>query len=160
QDIAGCRIVVADLLTQDEAIERLKTSFDKIHIDDRREHPSHGYRAVHVIVEVSGKLIEVQVRTALQHLWAEVSEKLSDVDPSIKYGCGDKDMLIILNVMSRKISEQELMEAAHLGIMGSDGDDIFQEGPKLVGIMEGRLAIVSMLEAVRKVLPRVKGENQ
>src|SRR5438309_125755 len=47
QDIAGCRIV---LLTQDEAVERLKTIFDRIDIDDRREKPSHGYRAVHIIV--------------------------------------------------------------------------------------------------------------
>src|SRR5437763_11759165 len=80
QDIAGCRIVVTDLLTQDEAVGRLNTSFDNVEIDDRREKPSHGYRAVHVIVEISGKLIEIQVRTALQHLWAEVSEKLADVD--------------------------------------------------------------------------------
>lgn len=42
QDIAGCRIVAPDILSQDEAIERLKTLFDTIDIDDRREQPSHG----------------------------------------------------------------------------------------------------------------------
>lgn len=66
QDIAGCRIVVPDLLTQDEAVDRLKELFVNVEIDDRREHPSHGYRAVHLIVEKAGKLIEVQVRTSLQ----------------------------------------------------------------------------------------------
>src|SRR6266704_1936073 len=60
QDIAGCRIVTPDII-------------------DRRDTPSHGYRAVHVIVRHSGKLVEIQVRTALQHLWAELSEKLADL---------------------------------------------------------------------------------
>jgi ppGpp synthetase/RelA/SpoT-type nucleotidyltranferase len=161
QDIAGCRIVVPDLLTQDDAVERLKTLFDSIDIDDRRENASHGYRAIHIIVDTSGKLIEVQVRTSLQHLWAEVSEKLSDVDPLIKYGAGDQDMLSILNVMSQKINDQELAEAAHLKIMDSDDDeDEFQEGPKFAELMAGRLAIVRMLEAIREVVPRMKGREQ
>lgn len=54
QDIAGCRIVVIDLLTQDEAVERLKGLFGQLHIDDRRKQPSYGYRAVHVIVQEAG----------------------------------------------------------------------------------------------------------
>jgi ppGpp synthetase/RelA/SpoT-type nucleotidyltranferase len=34
--------------------------------------------------------IEIQVRTELQHLWAQLSERLSDMlDHSIKYGGGD-----------------------------------------------------------------------
>lgn len=164
QDIAGCRIVVPDLLTQDEAVERLKMLFDNIEVDDRRERPSHGYRAVHVIVKNSGKLIEVQVRTSLQHLWAEVSEKLSGVvDASIKYGRGDKDILIILNTMSQKIKEQELAEAAHLLAMASedtDEDELFLEGPRFPGIMLGRLSIARMLDAIGEVIPRLKGRNQ
>lgn len=162
QDIAGCRIVVPDLLTQDEAVERLKKSFDRIDIDDRREQPSSGYRAVHVIVENSGKLIEVQVRTSLQHLWAEVSEKLSGVvDASIKYGSGDQEILSILSAMSQRIKEQELAEAAHSRIMESDDEDeVFREGPKLLEIMFGRLSIARMLDAIGEVIPQIKGRNQ
>lgn len=94
-------------------------------------------------------------------MWAEVSEKLSDVDPLIKYGAGDQDMLSILNVMSQKINDQELAEAAHLKIMDSDDDeDEFQEGPKFAELMAGRLAIVRMLEAIREVVPRMKGREQ
>jgi len=61
QDIAGCRLIVPDILTQDEVVAKLKGLFDKLTVVDRREHPSHGYRAVHVIVDRRGKLIEVQV---------------------------------------------------------------------------------------------------
>jgi ppGpp synthetase/RelA/SpoT-type nucleotidyltranferase len=116
----------------------------------------------HVIVEASGKLIEVQVRTSLQHLWAELSEKLSDVvDGKIKYGGGDQDISTILNLMSDKIRDQELAEAEHSGIMDSDDqDEIFREGPKFVELMFGRLSIVQMLDAIREVLPRMKGRNQ
>ena len=89
QDIAGCRIVVVDLEHQDEAVRSLMLLFPHAKIDDRREEPSHGYRAVHLIGDVNGKLIELQVRTVLQHLWAQVSEKLSDmVHPDVKYGGG------------------------------------------------------------------------
>jgi ppGpp synthetase/RelA/SpoT-type nucleotidyltranferase len=45
---------------------------------DRRAKPSHGYRAVHVVVRESGLPVEVQVRTELQHSWTELSESLAD----------------------------------------------------------------------------------
>jgi ppGpp synthetase/RelA/SpoT-type nucleotidyltranferase len=71
--------------------------FDEVTIIDRRERPSYGYRAVHVLVASYGKVIEIQVRTSLQHLWAELSEKLSDVvDPAIKYGGGEERIREVL----------------------------------------------------------------
>jgi putative GTP pyrophosphokinase len=101
QDIAGCRIIVDDIASQDKLTASLKALFERSFIVDRREHPSHGYRAVHVIVDNRGKLIEVQVRTSLQHRWAEFSEKLSDeVDRAIKYGGGDPELVSYLKTMS------------------------------------------------------------
>jgi ppGpp synthetase/RelA/SpoT-type nucleotidyltranferase len=89
QDIAGCRAVVSDSLEQNRAVELLAKAFEDVEVQDRRAKPSHGYRAVHIIVREDGKLIEVQIRTVLQQVWAELSEKLADViDPAIKYGGG------------------------------------------------------------------------
>jgi hypothetical protein len=111
QDIAGCRLIVADVLTQDDVVQRLTELFVKTTILDRRVRPSHGYRAVHVVVALEGVLVEIQVRTLLQHTWAELSEKLSDlIDPSIKYGGGpDRDRETLGNT-SRSIAEEEDFE--------------------------------------------------
>jgi hypothetical protein len=58
---------------------------------DRRATPSHGYRAVHVVVRVDDCLCEIQVRTRGQHVWAEVVERLADHwGRQIRYG-GDPD---------------------------------------------------------------------
>ena len=79
QDIAGCRVVVRSVVQQDDVIARLSSAFERLFVVDRRVQPSHGYRAVHAMVSVQGRTIEVQVRTELQHQWAEVSESLRAV---------------------------------------------------------------------------------
>jgi ppGpp synthetase/RelA/SpoT-type nucleotidyltranferase len=110
QDIAGCRIVVADIMEQESVIKSLSEAFPKgtTYEIDRRKQPSHGYRAVHIVVQISGKLIEIQIRSALQHSWAEFSEKLSDkIDPKIKYGGGKKEIQEILTQTSEHIATQE-----------------------------------------------------
>ena len=111
QDIAGCRVVVSDVLEQDQFVASLKTDFPGASVIDRRDNPSHGYRAVHVIVEISGKPVEIQVRSSLQHLWAEVSEKSSDVlDPTIKYGGGTEAWRSALTKASKAVAEYEQFE--------------------------------------------------
>ncbi len=108
QDIAGCRLVVLDVVTQDQLVERLKGVLPKAVVVDRRKQPSFNYRAIHIIATARKKPIEIQVRTELQHLWAQLSEKLSDVeDPAIKYGGGDSGTQKRLSAMSRLIAEFE-----------------------------------------------------
>ena len=47
QDIAGCRLVVTDIIAQDQMVAALLKTFPKTRTVDRRLKPSHGYRAVH-----------------------------------------------------------------------------------------------------------------
>lgn len=111
QDIAGCRVVVADIAEQERIVASLRVVFARASVTDRRADPSHGYRAVHVIARISGKLVEIQVRTLLQDLWAELSEKLSDViDPNIKYGGGHNDIRCLLANISERIARLEWLE--------------------------------------------------
>ncbi|HEY6232548.1 MAG TPA: hypothetical protein VIW64_14895 [Pyrinomonadaceae bacterium] len=165
QDIAGCRLTVADIFTQDEVVKQLKSLFQESTIVDRRERPSHGYRAVHLIIPYSGKLIEVQVRTSLQHLWAELSEKLSDiVDSAIKYGGGDEDAVRILSAMSDTIKAQEVKESRILrGLFMRDPqgnpDEVYLEDLKTADIMKQRTEIENLLRVIGEVLPRWKGRK-
>lgn len=86
-------------------------------IVDRRARPSNGYRAVHVLVATGEHRVEVQVRTALQQLWAELSEKLSDrYGIAIKYGGGDATARGTLDELSELVEIVEHTEetsAAH-----------------------------------------------
>jgi len=111
QDIAGCRVVVVDVAEQEQFIASLVTDFPGASVIDRRDNPSHGYRAVHIIAEISGKPVEIQVRSSLQHLWAEVSEKSSDVlDPTIKYGGGTDSWRTFLTTSSESVAAYEVLE--------------------------------------------------
>lgn len=107
QDIAGCRVVVEDVVVQNRFVAAIEVYLDAT-IIDRRANPSHGYRAVHLICRRNGRPVEIQVRTVLQHMWAEISEKLSDtVDPGLKYGVGNEQTLGVLNKLSTAVLEFE-----------------------------------------------------
>ncbi len=110
QDIAGCRTVVADVAQQDQLVSLIEGKFPCV-VSDRRLQPSHGYRAVHVVVR-SGRLpIEVQVRTRLQHLWAEISEKFADeFGIEVKYGGGQPDVREALDETSSLVARIERLE--------------------------------------------------
>lgn len=92
QDVAGARVVVRGTrIDQDEAVASIVAVFAGAakppQIRDRRSKPSAGYRAVHVIVFPGNLPVEVQVRTELQHLWAQVFERLGDAwGRAIRYG--------------------------------------------------------------------------
>ncbi|RJP31715.1 MAG: hypothetical protein C4547_15050 [Phycisphaerales bacterium] len=111
QDIAGCRVVVTDVMEQERVVASLGAAFPGASVIDRRDNPSYGYRAVHIIAEKSGKPIEIQVRSSLQHLWAELSEKSSDVlDPTIKYGGGTDSWRNFLTKSSESVAFYEKFE--------------------------------------------------
>ena len=93
QDLAGMRIVMDEggRRAQDSLVARLTDLFEEpvrpVKQIDRRADPRSGYRAVHLIVHVNDVPVEIQVRTELQHEWAELFEKLADrLGRGIRYG--------------------------------------------------------------------------
>lgn len=88
QDLVGARIVLeGGLMMQDDVVEAVGGRFDEYDVVDRREKPTHGYRAVHVIVTYDGVPVEIQIRTDFQDRWAQLFEKLGDLwGRQIRYG--------------------------------------------------------------------------
>lgn len=112
QDIAGCRALVNGLTEQDGLVESLLVLFPEVDVDDKRRAPTNGYRAVHVIVWKNGRPVEIQVRTRLQHAWAEISEKIADAHGhDIKYGKGDEEARSFLDKLS--VATEELEQVRH-----------------------------------------------
>jgi ppGpp synthetase/RelA/SpoT-type nucleotidyltranferase len=145
QDIAGCRLIVSNLAEQDRVVSDLRSAFTDVRVVDRRQKPSHGYRAVHVIVQSQDRVAEIQVRTLLQHGWAEVSEKVSDnVGKDIKYGGGSESLRSRLLMMSELIARNEEAEAA-LAAYAEKSDPDASE--RRVGASDLERALRSVAEA-------------
>lgn len=125
QDMAGMRIVSdCDRHGQDRIVGKLIQLFAEFgspspKLVDRRTHPSHGYRAVHVIVYVDGAPVEIQVRTKLQHEWADLFEKLADrVGRGIRYGeppehWRDRVIDLAPDTSNMKLIERSLLESLY-----------------------------------------------
>ncbi len=88
QDVAGMRIVQdVSIEDQNRLAARIGDLFPGAKIVDRRAKPSFGYRAVHIIAKVDGRLVEIQIRTQLQDRWAQIVERLADHwGRNIRYG--------------------------------------------------------------------------
>jgi putative GTP pyrophosphokinase len=155
QDIAGCRLIVSDVADQERVVQSLSHLFVKTNIADRRQKPSHGYRAVHVVVTYLGKMVEIQVRTALQQLWAELSEKYSDVsDPAIKYGGGDEKIQKELAEISAFVALVELRETqlAHRVAQVADAKEkLTSLRQKLFLLLNSNIAFVELEEVLKDV---------
>lgn len=93
QDIAGCRVVLSNLnLVRDLSTNHYGSSSDikhrKVNEKDYITNPKEdGYRSIHLVYryksdkknteKYNGLLIEVQIRTELQHVWATAVETVS-----------------------------------------------------------------------------------
>ena len=93
QDIAGCRIVVqggAQLSCQ--VNQQLVNAFEKNQLKiQSKTRNKDGYRAIHLIVKINKKSYEIQLRTFAQDVFANLVERLSDKENTLKYGGSDKE---------------------------------------------------------------------
>jgi Region found in RelA / SpoT proteins len=144
QDLAGARIVVSDRGEQDHVRERICGHFTAAGHDcrvrDRRIDPSHGYRAVHVIVHFGGIPVEIQIRTELQDSRAQIVERLGDQwGRGLRYGTGPEmpgaevrigDFVTTRQyVMDTLLTTSNYINAAEVGqaaLRAIDEDDSFQ----------------------------------
>jgi len=145
QDIAGARVVVPlGRLGQDDFVEKLLRQWPSHTVEDRREKPQHGYRAVHIIVREQQRTVEIQVRTERQHQWADLFEKLADRwGRQIRYGGAP-------NIPPAKPGDQTIQYLREL----SDHIDLFER----VEAAYGGRATNDSVAKLGEVLDRLKRE--
>jgi ppGpp synthetase/RelA/SpoT-type nucleotidyltranferase len=116
QDIGGTRIIVEQNRDVDELIIFLKERFQSIKelnvirlTDYRGEgREDSGYRAYHVILERDGYKMELQIRSKIQHYWAETIERTSIVyGHHLKELEGDPTVILYFKKLSDLFSEIE-----------------------------------------------------
>ncbi len=113
QDIAGARVIVAGgRRVQDKVAADVVARFAQHkELRDRRVRPTHGYRAVHVIVRASECWVEVQVRTPYQDRWAQTFERLGDYwGRQIRYGGAPDEPDATTVVAGALVTRREVVE--------------------------------------------------
>ncbi|HMS57575.1 MAG TPA: RelA/SpoT domain-containing protein [Tepidiformaceae bacterium] len=110
QDVAGARIAVDGTLDEQDAMAAAVVEIlgGSVRTLDRRVEPNHGYRALHLVAKVDGCWVEVQVRTKLQHLWAETYERLADkLGREIRYSESEEPRVTEMYALSDRIGAIE-----------------------------------------------------
>ncbi len=116
QDIGGARIIVprnpdVDRLGAyiEEQVKGAK-QFDIVRVTDYRERGRDrtGYRALHLILERAGVTLELQIRSRVQHYWAESIERTSVIyGYHLKEEEGDPQVLRYFRALSDAFYELE-----------------------------------------------------
>lgn len=95
QDVAGCRAVVSKIDDVYAVWARWSRRGEIHRWYDYIVRPQRsGYRGVHLIVEYHDRLVEIQLRTELQHEWAELVERMDKITgKAMKNGEGPDEAL-------------------------------------------------------------------
>lgn len=124
QDLGGCRMIMKNIYDVYDVCESLKHSRMRhklVRENDYMQSPkSSGYRGVHLIYsyysesetksDYNGLLIEIQIRTKLQHLWATAVEVLGlYTHHNLKASQGDTEMLRYMELVSALFAFEEKM---------------------------------------------------
>ena len=115
QDIAGCRIVIQGGSQVADTLGSLLTgAFESLRWDiERKERHAHGYRATHIIAKKLQKFYEIQLRTYAQDIWANLIERLSDENNTLKYGGSAQEQALMSQLQTLAAHFHEIDRNAH-----------------------------------------------
>lgn len=121
QDIAGCRVILANMGEVERMVDIYRQGGSKHTINNEDNYiltpKTDGYRSHHLILNFRGDgeqdaynrlTVELQVRSRLQHVWATAVEAVGLIrHESLKNGRGSVDWLRFFQLMSAEFSEHE-----------------------------------------------------
>lgn len=153
QDLGGCRVILATIADTRALVDVLKSRLPSVVIkeDDYIAKPKvDGYRSHHLIFSFrrpertpfDDKLVELQIRTHLQHSWATTVEAVGLYrGEELKNQRGSKDWLRLFALMSSEFAEAENCSM----VPGTPGS---KERKVEIRNLAGSLDALSVLEAV------------
>lgn len=109
EDIGGCRAVF-DFADDVYAVaNRIRRRWPHARVTDHIESPkADGYRSLHIIEKRDGRLIEVQLRTARQHEWAEAVEAAGGLTGiGLKDGQGPPDLQRYFVMAAERLARED-----------------------------------------------------
>lgn len=123
QDLGGCRVIlptITDVYRIKERLENSRIRHEPKKTKDyiQEPNPSTGYRGVHLIYkyksdrnsDYNGLLVELQIRTKLQHLWATAVETVGVFTGNgLKFNQGSDKWLEFFKLVSAMFSLEEGM---------------------------------------------------
>ncbi|WP_111718746.1 RelA/SpoT domain-containing protein [Homoserinimonas sp. OAct 916] len=114
QDIGGCRAILGTVEQIRRVESRLRKRRPVAGYSDYIASPRvSGYRGVHVVVQYDDRCIEIQLRTALMHLWAITVERQSaNVGQNLKQD-GSHAVQKFMAVMSEAMALDEAGAPIH-----------------------------------------------
>ncbi len=153
EDIAGCRVVLPTMREQHQLLDRIRERWAVMRERDHQASPRDGYRARHIVVRAQDRPVEVQVRTELEDLWANASEKLATaLDPAIKYGGGPPEVRGMLDASSRYCGGMDTLRAARGDLLADGLDDLARRLPDLQPAIELARSLIANLAAIESVV--------
>ena len=76
-DIIGVRIICSFVDEMYQVKDWINSSFEVVQVRDYLRHPKpSGYRSLHVIINIDGCLVEIQVRTIALDFWANLEHQI------------------------------------------------------------------------------------
>lgn len=172
QDLGGCRVIVPKISDVYDVVNGLRESRIR-HIEHnfkdyiKNPNPETGYRGYHLIYkynsdrnsDYNGLLVEIQIRTEFQHIWATAVETVGlFTDNGLKFNLGSDEWLRFFKLTSALISIKE----KSFVVEGVPNDELslFEEWISLLNDLNviGTLAAIGL--ATKKIGHIVKSKSK
>ncbi len=156
QDVAGVRVVLKSEYALNEVFAKLRSqsTINKLkRIDNYCSTPKDdGYRGIHLVYQnASSNLIEIQLRTELQHIWATAVEIYGELQStSFKTGEGDKKWKEFFLLLSSyfAIKEKAIPAKEHIKLSKSKIRSLLKKAIKELNVIEKLNASTNSIQVI------------